>query len=593
MGEVTERRRRADDGGGEGGDAEPFNAHHTFEMHTMASAGERRRRGRTSVTALTVLYHPDLSRVGERVLLPGLDSGRVAQVSRNEPVFAPPEGGTGAPLADPYLSRSPLLLNQLADGGLRLVAEATGTAVTVDGRGVDTEVEIPAATVDGGVVLVLAGRVVLLAHRVAEDLARDGVAPCAPLGMVGVSEPMIRACGEIRRVADLQVPVLLRGPTGSGKELAARAIHQSSGRRDKPFVSVNLAAVPASLAASELFGAVKGAFTGAVRPQAGFFQRADGGTLFLDEVGEAPVEVQAALLRVLETGEIQRVGSQAPLSVDVRLVAATDRNLEAAAEEGEFRGQLLHRLAGYEIFLPALRERRDDFGRLLVHFLREELEKIGEGRRLAPRAPEEKPWLPASIVARLARHGWPGNVRQLRNVARQLAVAGRGGDEIRVTPNIERMLREAEGLAPVPGAGSAGVGPEARGQGAEAARLGESGDTVVPLGPAAPPPRPRPGADGGDREYRSPAEVGEDELVATLRAHHWEVKPAAEALGVSRPSLYNLIERSSRVHKASDLSDEEVLAADRRHSGDLEAMARDLEVSRAALRQRLKALHEE
>ncbi len=587
MYEVTTGDRRGDD---EAGD-HPDDAQRTDEKHTMVSAGQRRRRGRASVTALTLLYHPDLARVGERVLLPGLESGRVARVSRNEPAFAPPRGGAASPLSDPYLSRRPLLLNRPAAGGLRLVAEGTRTAVTADGRPVPTELEIPPAAVERGVVLELADRVVLLVHRVSEELLAEGAAACASLGMVGASEPMVRACGEIRRVADLQVPVLLRGPTGSGKELAARAIHQASDRRGEPFVSVNLAAVPASLAASELFGAVKGAFTGAVRPQAGFFQRADGGTLFLDEVGEAPVEVQAALLRVLETGEIQRVGSQAPLSVDVRLVAATDRDLEAAAEGGEFRGQLLHRLAGYEIILPALRERRDDFGRLLLHFLREELEKIGEGRRLAPRDPTEKPWLPASIVARLARHGWPGNVRQLRNVARQLAVAGRGGDEIRVTPNVERMLREAEGLEPVPQGEMADAGPQARGRVAPADRVGEGVAGEAPVPPSAAAARELP-AGGGDKEYRSPGEVSEDELVATLRAHHWEVKPAAEALGVSRPSLYNLIERSSRVRKAADLSDEEVLAAERRHPGDLEAMARDLEVSRAALRQRLKALQE-
>ena len=562
------------------------NTQHTVEFDSLKGAGERRRRGRTSVVALTVLYHPDLARVGDRVLLPGLDGGRVARLSRNEPAFAPPGGGSGSPLADPYLSRSPLLLTKNANGGLRLVAEGSRTAVTVDGREVTAEVDLPPAAIDRGVVLQLAGRIVLLVHRAAEDLARAGSSACASFGMVGASEAMVRACGEIRRVADLQVPVLVRGPTGSGKELAAQAIHQASERRGKPFVSVNLAAVPASLAASELFGAVKGAFTGAVRPQPGFFQRADGGTLFLDEVGEAPVEVQAALLRVLETGEVQRVGSQAPLSVDVRLVAATDRDLESAAEEGEFRGQLLHRVAGYEITLPELRERRDDFGRLLVHFLREELEKIGEGRRLAPRDPMEQPWLPSSIVARLARHDWPGNVRQLRNVARQLAVAGRGEDEIRVTPNVERLLREAEGLEPMPAPGAADTGPEARGRVAPADPGGEEGAA----GPAAPPPPRRPAVDEDDREYRSPADVGEDELVATLRAHHWEVKPAAEALGVSRPSLYNLIERSSRVHKAADLSDEELAAAHRRHGGDLDAMVRDLEVSRAALRQRLRDL---
>jgi two-component system, NtrC family, nitrogen regulation response regulator GlnG len=535
----------------------------TVELSVRRPGGERRRRGRATVPALTVLYHPHLPRVGGRVLLPELTAGGVCRLSRSVPRFDHPDGRPGGPLDDPYVSRSPLLLAGLRGGGLRLVAGGTPTPLRVDGEEVAETLELSAGRVARGAVLELASRVVLLLH----DCSPEPRAEPDGCGLVGDSDAMLRVRQDVHRVADLDLPVLLRGETGTGKELVARALHRLSRRRQGPFVSVNLAAVPASLAASELFGAVKGAFTGSLRAQPGFFQRADGGTLFLDEVGEAPAEVQAALLRVLESGEIQRVGSQAPLRVDVRLLAATDLDLETAIEAGDFRAPLLHRLAGYEILLPPLRGRRDDFGRLLVHFLSRELEETGEAHRLTPVGPADPPWLPASIVARLARHDWPGNVRQLENVVRQLVVAGRGAGRVRVTPRVERLLREAE-------EGGADETVVARGGGAAAAPAAPVGDSG----------RPRHGA-----AYRSPAEVDEDELVAALRAHRWQIKPAAAALGVSRPSLYNLIERSARVRKVADLDSGEITACRRRFGGDLDAMADHLEVSRAGLQQRLAA----
>src|SRR6185436_13729067 len=185
----------------------------------------------------------------------------------------------------------------------------------------------------------------------------------------------------------------LRGETGTGKELLARAIHQASSRRAAPYFALNMAAIPASLAAAELFGAAKGAFTGADRRRVGYFGRAQGGTLFLDEIGELPADLQPLLLRVLENGEIQPVGGEETLRVDVRILAATDANLESAIEEGRFRAPLFHRLSGYELRLPSLRERRDDIGRLFIHFLRQELAALGEADRLADPGPEGRPWL--------------------------------------------------------------------------------------------------------------------------------------------------------------------------------------------------------
>ncbi len=519
--------------------------------------GERRRRARARIPALTILYHPDLSRVGERALLGGLLEGRTAYLSRLEPGFEAPQRREPLPLEDRHISRSPLRLSRAREtGGLSLSVAESRTRVMANGSPVQETWTCTSQEIERGVVLELADRVVLLLHTV----------PPAPVhaaerfGLVGESEGILRVRHEIRRIAELDVPVLLRGETGTGKELAARAIHNASRRRSGPFLCVNMGAIPATLAVSELFGSARGSFTGSVRDQAGLFQRAHGGTLFLDEIGEAPPEVQVMLLRVLETGEMQRVGGLETQKVDVRLIAATDADLERAIEEGRFRAPLLHRLAGYEIVIPPLRERRDDFGRLLCHFLRQELQAIGQERRLEPRE-DASPWMPASVVARMARYAWPGNVRQLLNTVRQIVIASRASESVEIGPQIEKLLREA--AAPP---ASAEAPEPVHAQPAAVRRRAEA------------------------QVYRSPAEVTEAEIVEALRASRWEVKPAAERLGISRPSLYLLMEKFPSIHKASDLTRAEILEAREQCGGDLDDAAERLEVSKKALQQRMRQL---
>jgi len=505
--------------------------------------------------ALTILGHPELGRIGERVLLGELTAGRGVELSRHQPSFAPPGGGFGRPLADPFLSRRPLRLSAADGGGVRIDRDGSRTHLAVDGEAVAEGCTVAAGAVDGGVVLELARRVVLLLHRATpgdRDRPDD-------FGLVGESDAMVAVRRAIARVADLDVPVLVRGETGTGKELVARALHRGGPRRDGPFVAVDLGAVPPSLAAAELFGARKGAFTGADRDRAGYFERADGGTLFLDEVGEAPPELQAMLLRVLETGEVTAVGGRTARRPEVRLVAATDADLERRIAAGDFRAQLLHRLAGYTLRLPPLRHRRDDLGRLLIHFLRRERERIGEPP--PPADPEGRdPWLPAALVARLVRHRWPGNVRQLRNVVRQLVIDARGRGRLDAGPHLDELLGE-------PPAGAVPAAPE-----------GASGP-----GAAAPGARQR-------GPSRKPSEVPEAELLETLRRERWNLKATARALGIPRTSLYELLRRSPRVRAAADVPAEEIRDAHRRHGGELEAMVTELEISERALRQRLRDL---
>ncbi len=222
--------------------------------------------------------------------------------------------------------------------------------------------------------------------------------------LVGSSQPMRRLYDLISRIAPSQATVLITGESGSGKEVVAHTIHELSRRRREPFVPVNCGAITPSLMESELFGHEKGAFTGASRQHHGFFEQADGGTLFLDEITEMPADVQVKLLRVLESGKVTRVGAEASRSVDVRILAATNRMPETAVEEGVLRKDLFYRLAVLPLAVPPLRERLDDVPLLARHMLDEISRKEGMSRRL-----------PDETLAVLQDYEWPGNVRQLRN----------------------------------------------------------------------------------------------------------------------------------------------------------------------------------
>ncbi|HEY6324375.1 MAG TPA: sigma 54-interacting transcriptional regulator [Thermoanaerobaculia bacterium] len=538
----------------------------TAEAETRPEPVVRGGASEAPVPGLTVLWHPDLARVGERALLTGLASGREESISRNTPAFAATEppleaGAEARPLADPFLSRQPIRLVPAGDpGAVRLVCEGSRTLVVAGGVPVRGTLELGAADVERGTVLLLGSRVALLLHQVDPALPPCGL----PMGgFIGQSAAVIELRRELRRLAPLEVPVLLRGESGTGKELAARALHEGGPRAHGPFLAVNLAAVPPALAAAELFGAARGAFTGADRARAGYFQLAAGGTLLLDEIGEASPDIQALLLRALDSNEIQEVGGGAPRRIDVRVIAATDADLEAAAASGRFRVPLLHRLAGYEIRLPALRRRRDDIGRLLLHFLRQELEALGAAARLGPGGAgggervADQPWLPASLAARLADYDWPGNVRQLRNIARHLAIAGHAAATVTWDPQLERLLHDPR-PAPVPATSPASQ----------------------PAVPARPP----------RKRYRHARDVGNDELLTVLRAHRFKLQPAAASLGISRTALYELIERSPSLRKAADLTVDQIESALAGAAGDPEAAAASLEVSPQGLQRRIKGL---
>ena len=381
-----------------------------LDLSTVTPAETPRPADVVAVPGLTILAHPDARRVGERVALPELSSARKVDLSRRTPRFAPAGGEPVRPLADAHLSRKPLTLEPDPAGGALVIEVPDGVGrLVVGGIEVRQRRRLEAEALGQGVTLLLSDRVLLLLHLLDPSPADkdDGS------GLIGESPTIVRLRRRIRQVSGHTAPVLLLGETGTGKELAARAIHHSGSRRGGPFVCADMGAVPSALAAAELFGTVE-----APGQRLGYLRRADGGTLFLDEVAAASLEVQAMLSRVLETQEVRPVGADEGVHVDVRIVAATHADLEEGIAQGRFLAHLRHRLSGCELRLPPLRERREDLGRLLYHFLTEELEAAGEPHLLDPVGPREPPWLTAGLVERLARHDWPGNVR---------GVAQRGG----------------------------------------------------------------------------------------------------------------------------------------------------------------------
>jgi two-component system, NtrC family, nitrogen regulation response regulator NtrX len=307
--------------------------------------------------------------------------------------------------------------------------------------------------------------------------------------LVGSGAAMARLRAQIDRVAASETRVCILGETGTGKELVARAIHEKSPRHENAFITLNCAAVPAELIESELFGHEKGAFTGAAARHAGKFEQADGGTLFLDEIGDMPLAMQAKLLRVLEEGEVERVGGDKPLKVNVRVIVATHRNLEDLVKKNEFRADLFHRVFVFPLNLPPLRERLEDFHALIAHFSRQVAKQNGW---------KEKPFSDDAI-AELRRYSWPGNVRELRNVVERLVLLST--EDIVTDDDVRQALPAAQ-----PSAGTLDV-------------------TVSST------------SGQGTLEQRTEA-FEREVLLAEIRRHNFHMTNVARALGLERSHLY-------------------------------------------------------
>ena len=300
----------------------------------------------------------------------------------------------------------------------------------------------------------------------------------------------------IEKVAPTDARVLITGDNGTGKELVARAIHSLSGRRDLQFVEVNCAAIPSELIESELFGHMKGSFTGATSDRPGKFEQADKGTLFLDEIGDMSLAAQAKVLRALQEGIVTRVGGERSIRVDVRVIAATNKSLEKEIEQGHFREDLYFRLNVVPIHVPPLRERREDIPMLVRHFADKAVqEQRLPGRGFAPEA-----------IDRLSRMEWPGNVRELRNTVERLLILARAAEV--VAADVDRLV------------------------GGAAAPAAVSGDLLEA---------------GTFAEFKERAERAY--ILAKLREHDWNVSETARAVDMPRSNLYKKIERYNLVRE--------------------------------------------
>jgi DNA-binding NtrC family response regulator len=306
--------------------------------------------------------------------------------------------------------------------------------------------------------------------------------------LIGSGAEMKKLVVQIERVAASETRVCILGETGTGKELVARAIHEKSPRRESAFITLNCAAVPVELIESELFGHEKGAFTGAAVKRVGKFEQADGGTLFLDEIGDMPMAMQAKLLRVLEEGEVERVGGDKPIKVNVRVVVATHRNLEELVKQNAFRRDLFHRIYVFPLALPPLHDRPEDFPDLVAHFARQVAAQNGWKERI----------FADDAIAELRKYGWPGNVRELRNVVERLTLLTSDGD---VAAADVRLILPTSGSPAGGGSSSSG---------------GSSTGTLA------------------ERTEAFEKEV----LLAEIRRHNFHMTNVARALGLERSHLY-------------------------------------------------------
>lgn len=488
--------------------------------------------------ALTIVFHPVTGRIGERAAVPLPADASPWVLGRWSPGFCRGPGAVDA-LGERFVSRQAIAFTR-AGAGLVLRRVPGSSRCRLDGRDLEGECLLEEARLARGVSLMLGHGVVLLL-RLAPPPPQPVAGVTAVADLLGGSTGMSHLRAEVARAAAGDCDVLIRGETGTGKELVANALHRGSARAGRPLVSVNMAAIPAGLAPSLLFGAERGSFTGARAASEGYFRQAEGGTLFLDEIGDAPEDVQLQLLRALQQREIQPVGGRVR-RIDLRVISATDADLEGGSG---FRSALRHRLGACEIRVPPLREHPEDIGELFLHYLEAAPGRSGTG------CPPPRDGDPAARVAAWAAlfeaclaYEWPGNVRQLANLARRVALTGAAGGPQWPAELVPRPAEPARGRAGPP--------------------------------------------DEATRQARRMRDIDAAAFDAALRDNVWEVASAARQLGVSRPAMYRRIQESPSHRLAGEVPAEELERALAQHRGDAAAAAAALRVSASGLRARLR-----
>lgn len=482
-----------------------------------------------TVLCLGIIWHPSRDRIGEVARLV-FDKAGNAELSRLVPIFGHPNEDTSHPLLDKHISRTPITIFRHGPRSFRFSYSKPSVRVTVNGRSIAETFTAEMDELGADIVINIADTVVLSLFYASTSLFNQN--QDTDLGFLGISRSLTDIRGSIQQIANTEIPVLIRGETGTGKELIARAIHDASTSGSQELVTFNMATLSSELAPAELFGVKKGAFTGADHDKIGLFEQADEGTLFLDEIGDTPPSVQPMLLRALELGEIRPVGGTKTRKVHTRIIAATDRDLDAHDGKPAFNQPLLQRLQGLTIDIPPLRERRIDIGLLLQLMLKD--------------FPQVYAAISAGMVEELAMYNWPGNVRELHNIARSLSL----GQPVRlqaasVEPTHNKTIKD----------------------------------------PAPPPTRQtRTGS------YKHITEVDEASLLSALNETDWVIMDAARKLGISRTSLYELMAKSSVVRRVEDISTDELRTVIASVPGGVSAWAKHLRVGKSALQRKVRQI---
>jgi two-component system nitrogen regulation response regulator GlnG len=497
---------------------------------------------RGPLPVLRILFHPELDRIGATTD-PGLFfPDQPLTIGRVTPEFSS-RAGQVEPLTDPCVSREQLRITWTARANFTV--ESLGARPVelfdLDGTPRSLDEPVPAQTM-----IAIGNRVLLLLTL------RPGPPSNDSLGLVGESEALFALRRQIRNASRSNSTVLIQGESGVGKELVAQAIHLRSQRRDCPRLVVNCAAIPENLLESELFGHVRGAFTGADADKEGLFRAAGRGTLFLDEIGDLPLALQAKLLRVLQERMVRPVGAVEEQPVNARVIAATNRDLQREAAEGRFREDLYYRLAALTIDVTPLRQRREDVPLLFRHFLRQCSGDHPELERLWSPVSQATPPVPMELMQRLLVFHWPGNVRHLRNVVERLAVSNLRSETFTMPRELAQELERASTPSePVDRAAASAV---------------EAGS--------------QPGSLEG---------IDDRQLLALLEEHDYIQSRVAQAVGVSHTTIDRRM-RKLGLKRPRDLSQQELEDAAQQTGSDLVAMARLLKVSRRGIKLRAAAL---
>lgn len=481
-----------------------------------------------TMTGLAIIWHSDPRRIGEVAML-HFDRTGSLQLSRTAPSFGGSNKEDGYPLLDQHLSRSPIVIQKIDQRQFLFIPPDKKIAVKVNGQDLLAPTKFHMDELGNEIVIFLSKTVVLSLFNT--PARRNDPATAEQFGLLGVSEAVVATRRAISRLSKGRLPVLIRGETGTGKELIATGLHKAGDRVKNTMITVNMATLTPSLAAAELFGVRKGAFTGAERDKAGLFEQAEGGILFLDEIGDTPREVQPMLLRVIENGEFRRVGDDTIRKANVRVFAATDRPIESNEHGHIFNQPLRRRLEAISITVPPLRHRRSDLGILLSSFLQDQSDAM----------PHFDPAdLSAVEVHALALYSWPGNIRELRNLAWQL----RYGQPLSLTAfSADALPHSAAG-----------------------------------------------NASGGAPRYDNPNMVNEEQLLHALDENNWVIKATAQSLNLSRTSLYERMKKSPAIRIVDDIPDDELQRTADNIPGGLNAWAKHLRVPRDALARRLRSL---